>query len=197
MADIRVPAAHAALADRALLGGCDVDDLVRLADGESSTGFTVCSPIVVGDDGMRRATAEWLDTDHDIAFQPVSAYLEPGELEWDNAGMVMIERAPSGAYIERWERVPGSATPLRHHGDDASQLFVAGDVAIFARERPTPVPRVARLADLIAEAGPSRSELAALVDCEFSLALRIDNTYVVTASTHPWRVGEVIDVAVR
>ncbi len=195
MADIRVPAGHAALADRGSLRSCDAADLIRLADSESSTGFTVCSPISTGNDGVRRATADWVDTD--VAFQPVSAFPEPGDLEWNVDGEVMIERAPSGAYVERWERIPGSAGPLSHHEHGAVQWFVAGDVAISVRDRPVPVRREARLDELIADAASNRSAIEALVDCEFSLVERIDDAWVVTVSTHPWRVGEVVDVSAR
>lgn len=201
MADIRVPADHETLADRGSLAGCDVDDLERLAVGESSTGYTCCSPVVAGDDGVRRATARWSESEGDVAFQPLGAYPEPGMLEWDDDGDVMIERAPSGAYVERWERIAQATSPLDHRRDGDEQLYIAGDVAIRVRDRPSAGHRVARLDELIREAGDDRATIEALVDCEFSLAERSGSgsgdTFVITASTHPWRVGEDIHVAVR
>lgn len=196
MADLRVPAHHADLAGRGSLAGCSLDDLRRLADSESSSGFTVCSPLEIGDDGVRRATAEWPDDDG-VAFQPVTAYPEPGLLEWSADGRVMIERAPSGAYVEHWQRLSHTEAPLGHHvRDDGSELFIAGATAVLVRDRPVPITPRRRLDALVAEAGDDRTLLEALVDCEFSLAHRTGDAYVVTASTHPWRIGEVIDVAV-
>ncbi len=43
----------------------------------------------------------------------------PGLLEWNEDGSVMIERAPSGAYVEEWHRVPGSADRLVEHRTDS------------------------------------------------------------------------------
>ena len=197
VADLRVPADHAELADRGSLAGCSIDDLRRLATGESSSGLTLCSPVDVDDDGVRRATAEWPDCESGIAFQPVGAYPEPGLLEWSADGSVMIERAPSGAYVERWQRMPGTEAPLaRRILTDGGELYLAGVCAVFVGDRPVPVPRQERLDVLVAEAGDDRATLEALVDCEFSLLQQRDGAYVVTASTHPWRIGEVIDVAV-
>jgi hypothetical protein len=199
MADLRVPAAVDDLADRGSLAGCRLDDLRRLAAGESSTGSTVCSPIEVGGDGVRRATASWVDDDLDVAFQPVTAFPEPGLLEWNDDGTVMIETAPSGAYVERWERLPGSSEPLVLRRMGATLLYIAGAISILVRDRPVPVPVAERLDTLVAEAGDDRAAVEALVDCEFSFAVRRGSTddAVVTASTHPWRVGEVVDVGVR
>jgi hypothetical protein len=86
---------------------------------------------------------------------------------------------------------------LSHHQHGTVQWFVAGDVAISVRDRPVALQRVARLDELIADAGSNRSAIEALLDCEFSLVERVDDACVVTASTHPWRVGEVVDVPVR
>jgi len=197
MADLRLPAGHADLADRGSLAGCSLDDLRRLAASESSSGVTVCSPVEVAAGGIRRATAEWPDDRGGVAFQPVTAYPEPGLLEWSTDGAVMIERAPSGAYVECWHRMPHTDQPLGHRVlPGAAELFIAGAAALLVRDRPVPITRRERLDRLVAEAGDDRAALEALVDCEFSLAQRDGAAYVVTASTHPWRTGEVIDVAV-
>jgi hypothetical protein len=198
MADIRVPAGFGELAGRGSLAACTIGELRRLAAGDSSTGSTSCSAIEIDADGVRRATAEWFDSVGDVAFQPVSAFPEPGLLEWSDDGTVMTERAPSGDYVERWERMPGSSKPLTHAElADRSEVFMAGDVAILVRDRLRPVPVGARLDALVADAGDDRAAVEALVDCEFSLAVRRGDDYVITASTHPWRAGEVLDVDVR
>lgn len=198
MADIRVPAGHGDLAGRGSLATCTIGELRRLATGDSSTGSTSCSAIEIDADGVRRATAEWFDSVGDVAFQPVSAFPEPGLLEWSDDGTVMTERAPSGAYVEQWERMPDSSQPLMHvELDDRAEVFVAGAVAILVRDRLRPLPVVARLDALVADARDDRAAVEALVDCEFSLAVRRGDDYLITASTHPWRAGEVLDVDVR
>lgn len=197
MADVRVPESHSALQQCGSLAGCTLEQLRLLADSESSTGTTVCTQIEVGADGVRRATAQWPRLAGGVEFQPVSGFPEPGLLEWNDDATVMLERAPSGAYVEQWRRIPDTETPLEQRRlDDGSTLYLAGSVAVRVRDRPRPIPAGERLEVLIAEAGDDRSAIEALVDCEFSLAHRRGSAYVVTASTHPWRIGEVIDVAV-
>ena len=121
---------------------------------------------------MRRATAEWFDGHDGVGFQPVTAFPEPGLLEWQ-ADDVMIERAPSGAYVEEWRRLPGTRGPLRHLTDGAGRhVYRAGDAAVVVRDRPVPLPRIARLDELIAECSDDRGALTAIVDCEFSFARR-------------------------
>ncbi len=201
MADVRVPADHP-LRDRAGFDDCTLDELRTLADSESSSGHTTCTPVVIGRDGVRRATAEWFSDGDGVAFQPVSAYPEPGLLEWPSEG-VMIERAPSGAYVEEWHLLPGTRAPATHHVDASGRhVYRSGDAVVLVRDRSTPVPRTARLDDLVAECGDDRDRLVALVDCEFSFALARSGddgspVFVIEASTIPWRVGEVLDVDLR
>jgi hypothetical protein len=193
MADIRVSPEPRSVSGFA---NCSLDDLRALTLSESSSGFTECTPIVVSDDGVRRATAEWFTRGHGVNFQPVTAFPEPGLLEW-TSDEVLIERAPSGAYVEEWRLLPNTREVLEHRiNPDGSQVYRAGDAAIVVRDRPTPVPRVARLDELVAECRDDRQALIALVDCEFSFARRQNHQFVICASTLPWRRGEVIDVAV-
>lgn len=197
MADVRIPASHTALSGRGALAECSLDELRQLAASESSCSITTCSPVAIGPDGIRRATAEWPGSDDEIAFQPVSAFPEPGLLEWSDDASVMIERAPSGAYVEEWVRLDDTQTLHAHRLlDDRRQLFVTGAVAVLVRDRPAPIERMERLDVLVAQAGDDRAALEALVDCEFSVAERRGSRYVVTASTFPWRIGDELDVAV-
>lgn len=197
MADLRIPADRGSVATRRGFDGCSLDELRALATSESSSGITACSPVTVGDDGVRRATASWSDGDDGIAFQPVSAFPEPGLLEWP-ADDVMIERAPSGAYVEEWRLMPGTRGPLAHHvGDDGVHVYRTGDAAIVVRDRPAPLTEAVRLDELVARCGDDRGGLVALVDCEFSFAVRHGDRFVVEASTLPWREGAVVDVGLR
>jgi hypothetical protein len=196
MADVRVPALRP-LRERRGFDDCSLDELRSLADSESSSGYTVCSPISVGDDGVRRATAEWFTRGEGIAFHPVSAFPEPGLLEFASDD-VMIERAPSGAYVEEWHRLPHTQTPFTHDVDASGRhVYQAGDAAVVVRDRRTPVSRVARLDELLAECGDDRSSIVDLLDCEFSFARRTGDTFVIEASTLPWLEGEVLDVGLR
>ncbi len=194
MVDVRFSLEQAELADRGSLNNCSLRDLRLLATSESSSGYTTCTP-VKGEGADRRATAEWFTRGHGVAFQPVTAYPEPGLLEWDASGDVMIERAPSGAYVEEWHRVENTDAPLQHTKlDDGRQLYRTGSFAVLVRERPHPVPRQARLSELIDEAGDDHAAVAAMVDCEFSLAELRGDSFVITASTLPWKEGELLNV---
>jgi hypothetical protein len=197
MADVRIAADQPSLAARGSLAACSLDDLKLLSQSESSSGFTTCTPIERGADGVRRATAEWFTRGHGVAFQPVTAYPEPGLLEWGEDDAVMIERAPSGAYVEQWRLVEGSRSPLVHQRlDTRTEVYLSGSVAIRVRDRVQPVPRAARLAELVAECGTNEAAIAALVDCEFSVAFPDGSTYLIALSTLPWMVGETFDVTV-
>ncbi len=198
MADIRISADQFGLADRGSLDACSLDDLSTLAQSESSSGYTTCTDLAVGPGGQRTATAQWFTRDHGnefgVGFQPVTAYPEPGMLEWNADGSVMIERAPSGAYTEEWHRMAGTAGPLSHRVlDDGRQIYRAGSVAVLVRDRMVAVPRPARLDDLITEAGNDHATIAQLVDCEFSLVQLGDDGWRITASTLPWRVGDTLE----
>jgi hypothetical protein len=194
MADIRVSVDQPGR-DRASLSECSLEELRALAASESSSGYTTCTPIVFGDDGVRRATAEWFTRGHGVAFQPVSAFPEPGLLEWNDDGTVLYERAPSGAYVEEWRLIPGSSTNLEYRRRaDGSELYIAGSVAVEVRDRPHPIPRAARLRELVAECGDGRAAIERLIDCEFSFARQHGSRYVVEASTLPWNIGKVIHV---
>ncbi len=109
MADVRLSPAALALAGRTSLS---LSDLMVLAESDSSSGATVCTPVVEG-----TAVAEWSTA---IGFQPVSAFPEPGVLEWNSDGTVMMERAPSGAYVEEWHLLPDSRGPVVGSGSRAA-----------------------------------------------------------------------------
>ena len=168
MADVRLTAESLALAGSSIAGfdDCSLDQLHVLAGSDSSSGATTCTPFVTGADGVRRATAEWTSA---VGFQAVSAFPEPGLLELHDDGTVMIERAPSGAYVEEWRLLPGTREPLTYEQlDDGSTWYRAGEVGVLVHDR-----------RLGAEA----------LDCEFSFARLGAGGWTIEASTLPWRVG--------
>ncbi len=163
MVDVRIPV--------------DIDDPLMC---EASTGRTTCSPIETGADGIRRATAEWHTRGpNDIAIHPVSAFPEPGLLEWNEDGSVMIERAPSGAYVEEWHRLPGSTKRLIERRTDVGhRVYVAGDLAVVVTDH--------------------RIEAKSRFDGEFAICEPVcnDSKWRIVASTLPGRIGEDVDVGI-
>jgi len=172
MADVRLTAAAQELAGRiGPVGFCDctMEQLHVMAGSDSSAGATTCTPFVAGIDGVRRATAEWSST---IGFQTVSAFPEPGLLELHDVGTVMIERAPSGAYVEEWRLLPGTREPLSCRAlADGATWYRAGDVGVLVHDR-----------------RPGGEPL----DCEFSFARLGAVGWLIEHSTLPWRVGATI-----
>jgi hypothetical protein len=130
---------------------------------------------------MTGDSAVW---DREIAFHPKRHFPEPGLLSLE--GDVMIERAPSGAYVERWIRQPGSegvraAFALEGHRN--GRLVVAGDHVFFAIDRPQPLAGDLSLQELLAQGVDSRL----LFDCDFTYArrARADAPFTVVCSTDP------------
>ena len=115
-------------------------------------------------------------------------------MSWNDDGTVMVERAPSGAYVEEWRLVAGSRDPLTVTPAGDTTIYRAGSIAVLVRDRPTSVPRLARLRELVDEHAHDRATLEALLDCEFSVAEQRGNDWVIAASTLPWREGEVLRV---
>ncbi len=197
MVDVRIAADRPHLTGRTRLGDCTLDELRAIAGSDASSGYTECGPVAVDADGLRTATACWHTRGHGVNFQPVSAYPEPGLMSWSDDGSVMVERAPSGAYVEQWHLVPGSRDPLTITDVGDRRVYRAGDVAVLVRDRSIPVPRQARLTDLVDDHRHDRSMVEALLDCEFSVAERNGSDWAITASTLPWREGKVLDVDLR
>jgi hypothetical protein len=195
MADVRIAADRGDIRRRAGLHECTTDELRVIAAADASSGFTECSPVDVDADGVRTATASWHTRGHGVNFQPVSAFPEPGLMSWNDDATVMMERAPSGAYVEEWRLVPGSRDHLSVTRVDDETVYRAGPVAVFVRDRRVAIPRPARLQELLDDCAADRPMMEALLDCEFSVAELDNATWSITASTLPWREGEVLDVA--
>lgn len=194
MADVRISAETFEISNRTGLHDCTMGELRAIASNDASSGFTECGDPIVGDDGVRAATASWNTRGHGVNFQPVSAFPEPGLMKWNDDATVMIERAPSGAYVEEWRLVPGSRDVLSVTHDSLASTYRAGNVAVFVRDRPIPIPRPARLLDLFDEYATDRPVIEALLDCEFSVAELCDGKWTIMMSTLPWRQGDLLDV---
>lgn len=194
MVDVRINAVSRHISRRSGLHDCTIDELHALALNDASSGFTECGQPVVGADGMRGATASWNTRGHGINFQPVSAFPEPGLMTWSADGTVMMEYAPSGAYVEEWRLVPGSRDPLTVTQGESGTTYRSGGIAVFVRDRDIPIPRLARLPELVDEYWEDRTMVEQLLDCEFSVAELSDGKWRISASTLPWREGTILNV---
>ncbi len=194
MADVRIHPETNKISHRAGLRECTLEELRILAGNDASSGMTLCGAATPGADGVRCATASWHTRDHGVNLQPVSAFPEPGLMTWNDEATVMVERAPSGAYIEEWKLVPGSRDLLSVTHDEDGSTYRAGPIAVFVRDRTTPIPREAPLVDLVDENATDRSLIESLLDCEFSVAELGDTGWTIVASTLPWRRGATLDV---
>lgn len=196
MADVRIPARGRLFDDVASLAECDRSLLLHLAQANASTGHTTVSEVAEHHDGTRTCIAEWHSYGYGLNFQPVVTFPEPGLLSVSPDGTVMRERAPSGAYEEEWHLVPGTPESQQlHRLHDGSELFVAGPLAVLARDRSVPPPRPEPLSTLAGSIDIARGTIEALLDMEFSVAERSDDgMYRVVRSTLPWREGSTLDV---
>jgi hypothetical protein len=192
--DIRIPASRPNLRERKSLGDCSKDELLTLAEQDCFCGITLV------DLGARPfPTASWPKEAYLFRFQPVITFPEPGWIEWQADGTCMIERAPSGAYMEDWRLQSGSRSFAAHLTKrDAAQtecLYVAGDHAIYARNRRVNLPSNKTLLELARDAQYDRHRLEELVDCEFSYARRAQtgDDYDIVVSTLPWREGKSLE----
>jgi len=189
--DIRIPVSRPHLRDRKGLADCSKDELLKLAEQDCFCGITLFDP-----DAKPFPTASWPKEAYLFRFQPVITFPEPGWIEWRNSGTCMIEKAPSGAYEEDWRLRPDSRSFAAHLTKrDAAHttcLYVAGEHAVYARNRRANLPSHKTLLELAQEAQYERDRLEELVDCEFSYARRAGsgNDYTIVVSTLPWREGK-------
>lgn len=196
MADVRIPARGRLFDGVASLAECDRSLLLHLAQANASTGHTTVRDVVDHDDGSHTCVAEWHSYGHGLNFQPVVTFPEPGLLHVLPGGTVMRERAPSGAYEEEWHLVAGTAERQeRRLLPDGSELFVAGPVAVLARDRTLQPPRPEPLGALAGSVDLARGTIEALLEMEFSVAEQSDDgSYRIIRSTLPWREGSNLDV---
>jgi hypothetical protein len=101
--DIRVPATRPDLRARSGLADCSKEELLALAEQDCFCGVTLFNS-----KAKPFPTASWPKESYLFRFQPVITFPEPGWMEWLEGGTCMIERAPSGAYVEDWRLQPAS-----------------------------------------------------------------------------------------
>ncbi len=179
---------------RASLADCSNEELLALAEQDCFCGMTLF-------DAKARPfpAANWPKESYLFRFQPAITFPEPGWMEWLDRGTCMIERAPSGAYVEDWRLQPGSQSFGVHltqiDAPTLTCLYVAGDHAIFAKNRSLALPADKTLLELAREANYDRTHLCEMLNCEFSYARRAEGcgNYMIELSTLPWREGQPLD----
>lgn len=118
------------------MGDVRIDPAQAAHETDSSCGITV-----VDESTTPYVTADWHDGLSGFSQQPVSSFPEKGWLTWDSPS-IMRELAPSGAYVEEWERLPGSGGPTAHlMASDApmtTNLYVAGRYALLCVQSADP-----------------------------------------------------------
>jgi hypothetical protein len=192
--DIRIPATRPDLRARNGLSDCSKEELLALAEQDCFCGVTQFDS-----HAQPFPTASWPKESYLFRFQPVITFPEPGWMEWLEGGTCMIERAPSGAYVEDWRLKAGSQSFGAHltqlNVPSLTCLYVAGDHAIFARNRAEALPTDKTLLELAREAKYDQQRLRELLNCEFSYARRAPpgGDYEIELSTLPWREGQTLD----
>lgn len=111
-------------------GDLRVSPLQTPIESDSSCGITVVDQAT-----KPYMTADWHDGASGFSQQPVSRFPEKGWLVWDSPS-VMRELAPSGAYVEEWERLPDSVGPVAHliapAASTTTNLYIAGGYGFLA-----------------------------------------------------------------
>jgi hypothetical protein len=132
-----------------------------------------------------------------IDFQSKPLYSDVGSLWWE--GNILIERGRDVDYIEHWHRDDSSAVAttaalsLRQvDGNIKASLLRVGSAFMFARERSLVPPAHKTLPECIAEAS-SLDEAQALIDCEISFGSVGAAGLQITASSLPYRIGDVLN----
>jgi hypothetical protein len=198
--DVRLAADRPQPATRETLADLSLGELTRLAEAEGGISPTRFEP--AGTSGVELAgTMHWPDW---TSFQLHAKWPEPGVLR--RVGDCLIEHAPSGAYVEDWRLQPSGDGPLvglrlleerdgkkgqlLHRGGG---LVIAGEHAVLVRGRATELPPAERLSELMERAAREPRLLDAIFGFEASYARRDGSgRYVVTASTLPWRQGQLL-----
>ena len=195
VADIRIAASRPNLRGRRGFGDCSKDELLKLAEQDCFCGVTLFDP-----DAKPFPTASWPKEAYLFRFQPVITFPEPGWIEWQDSGTCMIERAPSGAYEEDWRLQSGSRSFAAHltkrDATATTCLYVAGEHAIYVRNRAVDLPSDKTLLELARDAKCERGRLEELLNCEFSYGHRTQpgGDFKIELSTLPWREGQPLGV---
>jgi hypothetical protein len=181
--DLRQPLPGRDFSGVRALADLSLDDCAWLATQEGFAGQLGCAG----------GWFEWLRV---IDFQPRTQRPDVGSLECN--GEELIERGRDLAYVEQWQRESGAALPaaalaLRQtHGRTRALLLRVGAVFMFARERVV-APQTPGTLSVCVAAAVSVQQAQQLVDCEISFGAVSASGFRITASSLPYRIGDVLE----
>jgi hypothetical protein len=160
------------------------DDCLQLANQEGFAGHF----------RFEGAFFEWA---RDIDYQPQPRYSDSGSLHWEDD--TLVETGRDIAYIEHWHRdpamsaLPAASLALRcQHTGVSGRFLRVGGYFMFARDRALTPTAEQHLTDCVAGSADVRTARA-LVDCEISFGAIEPAGCLVTASTLPYRVGDMLN----
>lgn len=97
-----------------------------------------CGITVVDESTTPYVTADWVDGESGFSQQPTSSFPEKGWLTWDS-DTIMKELAPSGSYVEEWEKLSGSGDTIAHFvardTPTTTNLYICGRHVLLAVRR--------------------------------------------------------------
>ena len=185
-ADMRIPRDRSGVVAAKSFADLTDDQLRSLARQNGFTGRTT----------MAGTVATWK---HDIDFQPSDGTPDKGRLERVPPDQ-MHEHGLDGSYIEAWRSLTDGkgrflVVRVEHSGRLSRTLVVVGDQFIYVRNRATDLPSAASFDAFIEATHPSREQMVAYLDCEFSVG-RVRGGRVpweIEESTLPWREGRHLE----
>ena len=194
MIDIRIPERARDYSKGSCLADYSIEQLMELAEQDCGNATThldeTTSPY---------ARASWEANDTDVSIQSIVLFPEDGWFDWLEDGECMMEWAPSGAYEEDWRLQSNSRYFIAHYQkQDASKpefVYLAGDHAVYARDRRVELREQRHLREIVREANANRDYIEALLDIEFSYARRNkDGEFEIELSSLPFREGQRLDL---
>jgi hypothetical protein len=184
--DMRIPRDRSGVAAAKSFADLTDEQLRSLARQNGFTGRTTMAGMV----------ATWK---HDIDFQPSDGMPDTGRLERVPPDQ-MREHGLDGSYIEAWRSLTDGkgrflVVRVEHSGRLSRTLVVVGDQFIYVRNRAKDLPSAASFDAFIEATHPSREQMVAYLDCEFSVG-RVRGGRVpweIEQSTLPWREGRHLE----
>jgi len=184
-ADIRVPAGRPGCAGTSSLDQLERRALLCLARQQGFAGITV----------VENDICRWLRR---YDFQPPTGANDVGRMVFDTPDRV-FEHGVEADYFEIWERLPGSAGPVRTARFSTNPLawwLEAGDFCMRVRPRRQGSLPVSPSLTALAQPLPDDA-LRDLLDFEISFCTRAGgDTWRVNLSTLPWKEGGTMQAPV-
>ena len=132
-----------------------------------------------------------------IDFQPKASRADAGSLEWSDD--VLVERGRDAPYIEHWHldaatgAAPVGATLMRESGKATRAILLrVGTQFMYARDRAAGPPLHGTLSGCVSAAA-SVEAARALIDCEISCGRIAADGFRISASTLPYKRGQLLE----